>query len=135
MRILIILFFTCFVFSIGFSQQPLISPAEVQAELKKRGVTEAEVRAKLFEKGINIDQMDPTNPQQVAEAKKAIEEAITELEAEKKKNNENPKENPGNPTSIEETAEEVPVHNQRHCHVRCGRGTAGLPAAAGRPAG
>lgn len=83
MRILFILFF-CFAYSyVMHAQVPPISPAQAQAELQKRGITEAELRAKLLEKGVNLDNIDPTNPTEVAQAQKAIEEAIKEIEAEK----------------------------------------------------
>jgi protein involved in polysaccharide export with SLBB domain len=96
-----------------YSQVPPISAAQAQAELQKRGITEEELRAKLLEKGINLDNIDPTNPTDVAKAQKAIEEAIKEIEAEKQQaqnnNLENNKlpENPKGVDSIKETAEEI----------------------------
>ncbi|MCR9289848.1 MAG: SLBB domain-containing protein [Bacteroidetes bacterium] len=113
MRILFILFFCYTCSCLMYAQVPPISAAQAQAELQKKGITEAELKAKLLEKGINLDNIDPTNPTEVAQAQKAIEEAIKEIEAEKQQgqgnNSENnkPTENLKEVDSIKETAEEI----------------------------
>lgn len=64
-------------------QQP-ISPAiqqQVQSELEKRGVTEAELRERLLTKGVDPDRI---TPEQLPRFQQIIEETIAELEAEKK---------------------------------------------------
>ncbi|MFK7937243.1 MAG: SLBB domain-containing protein, partial [Saprospiraceae bacterium] len=81
-HILTILF--CFFSIIAFSQVPSVYLAQAQAELDKRGITEAQMRAKLEQKGINIDTVDPTNSAEVQQVQQAVEEALRELEAEKK---------------------------------------------------
>ncbi len=58
-----------------------INPAMVSSELSKRGLTEEEVRAKLLEKGIDIDHVAP---EQLPALEGQIKAAIDELEAEKK---------------------------------------------------
>lgn len=68
----------------AFSQIPAAQLQQAQAELEKRGITEAEMRAKLQEKGIDIDRVDPSNPAELQRVQKAVEEALKELEAEKK---------------------------------------------------
>ncbi len=52
----------------------------INSELARRGLTEAEVRAKLTSKGINIDQL---RPEDLPRMRKQIEDAIAELEQEK----------------------------------------------------
>jgi len=66
-----------------YSQVPPISPSQAQAELDKRGVTEAEVKTRMKQKGYDLDNIDPTNTEEVARVQKALEETIAELEAEK----------------------------------------------------
>ncbi|NJN34150.1 MAG: hypothetical protein HC817_07780 [Saprospiraceae bacterium] len=58
-----------------------INPALLQSEMAKRGLTEAEVRAKLLSKGINMDEI---RPEQLPSLRGRIEEAIAELEREKR---------------------------------------------------
>ncbi len=62
------------------AQIPPVSEAQAQEELRKRGLTEDEMRQKLEEKGIDVDNIDPS---QIGEVEKALEEAVQELEAEK----------------------------------------------------
>lgn len=105
MRIAFILLFCFICCNLVYSQVPPISPAQGQAELDKRGVSEAQLRAKLLEKGVNLDNI-PTNPQEVVEAQKAIEEAIKELEQEKQTaGTASPAED--TEQSLEKTAEQV----------------------------
>lgn len=66
-----------------YSQTPPISPIQAQAELDKRGISEEEVRARMREKGYDLDNIDPTDTEEVAKVQKALEETIAELEAEK----------------------------------------------------
>ena len=53
-------------------------------ELKKRGLDEQEVRQKLLERGINIDNIDPTNPVEVQMVEQALQEIAAEMEKEKR---------------------------------------------------
>ena len=57
------------------------TPAMAQAELAKRGISEEEMRAKLLEKGIDIDNV---KPEELPAMEATIREAMAELEAEKK---------------------------------------------------
>lgn len=57
------------------------TPAMAQAELAKRGISEAEMRAKLLEKGIDIDNVSPA---ELPAMEATIRSAMAELEAEKK---------------------------------------------------
>jgi len=52
-----------------------------QEELQKRGLTQGEVRARLIEKGIDVDNVDPLN---YANYQTEVMETLDELEAEKK---------------------------------------------------
>ena len=62
------------------------SPAEAaaKAELEKRGLDEGRVREELLKRGVDVDNIDPTNKQQVLQYEKVIREVITQLEQEKK---------------------------------------------------
>ena len=74
----------------GLAQIPEISPMQAQEELEKRGISEEEVKARMKEKGYDLDNIDPADTAEVAEVQKALEETIAELEAEKKdKDNQN----------------------------------------------
>lgn len=67
-----------------FAQQ--VSPqvqAQARAEIQRRGLDETEVRARLQQRGID---MDNVQPEQLAALQPAIEQIISELEAEKKSN-------------------------------------------------
>ncbi|MEL7021600.1 MAG: SLBB domain-containing protein, partial [Bacteroidota bacterium] len=79
----------CFFALLSFGQIPAAQLAQAQAELAKRGITEAEMRMKLEEKGINVDAIDATNPSEVVRVQKAVEEILREIDAGKrtKKNN------------------------------------------------
>ncbi len=60
-----------------------IDPNIIRAEIEKRGLTEDEVQEKLLEKGITLD-INNVKPDQLLTVQKQIEEAIKELEADKK---------------------------------------------------
>ncbi|HHB78613.1 MAG TPA: hypothetical protein ENK85_05210, partial [Saprospiraceae bacterium] len=57
------------------------TPAMAQAELAKRGISEEEMRAKLMEKGIDIDNV---SPEELPKMEATIRAAIAEIEADKK---------------------------------------------------
>lgn len=83
MRLIFIISLLIFSQVITYAQTPAISPAQAQAELDKRGISEEEVRTRMREKGFDLDNVDPTNTEEVAKVQKALEETIAELEAEK----------------------------------------------------
>jgi len=67
------------------SMQGQINPKEIaRQELERRGLNEQEVRIKLLERGIDIDNIDPTNVAQVQMVEQALKEVAAELESEKK---------------------------------------------------
>lgn len=66
-------------------QNPIIQQ-QIQAELNKRGLKQAEVQTKLLSKGIDITKL---GPEDYPKYEKQIQQAIAELEAEKKGNNTN----------------------------------------------
>ena len=89
MRILIVFFFSCFLFlSPVTGQYPPVTQgqadAQVRAELEKKGLEEDVFRKKLMERGIDIDNIDNTNPNEVFKLQKALEEVTREIELEKK---------------------------------------------------
>ncbi|MEM0994505.1 MAG: SLBB domain-containing protein, partial [Bacteroidota bacterium] len=76
---------------IGFSQTEQLSPAQIQklteevsrarAEIKAKGLEEAEVKERMREKGIDLDNIDPstTDPDQV---RSVFDQVVAELERE-----------------------------------------------------
>ena len=80
----IYIIFVLMVFSLCMSvsvSAQIITEQEVQSELENRGLEEANVRAALIERGIDIDNIENFTPAEIAE----LEEVILELEAEKAK--------------------------------------------------
>ncbi len=71
-----------------FAQVPPITESQARAELDKLGMTEEDFRAKLLEKGIDIDQIDLNNPQELLKLQRAAEaieaEKLVETEQAKK---------------------------------------------------
>ncbi|MDX1684402.1 MAG: SLBB domain-containing protein [Saprospiraceae bacterium] len=51
-------------------------------ELEKRGIDEEELRSRLIEKNINLDELKELSPQEALEAQQVIEETINEMERE-----------------------------------------------------
>ena len=80
MRRIFLFTFLLFLFQ-NLSAQATLNPAVITSALAKRGITEEEARAKLKEKGIEIDNIKVEDYPRVAPR---IEEAIAELEREKK---------------------------------------------------
>jgi protein involved in polysaccharide export with SLBB domain len=62
-----------------FAQVPPITESQARAELDKLGMTEEDFRAKLMERGIDIDQIDLNKPSELARLQKAIEEIEAEV--------------------------------------------------------
>ncbi len=58
-----------------------VNPAQVKAELDKRGLSQAEVEARLREKGIDINNVNKNN---AALVEQQIQQVLAEMEAEKK---------------------------------------------------
>ena len=76
--------FVCFFMSmIALLNAQVLSEAMAMEELKKRGLTEQEVRTELLKRGVDIDQLDPNNPAALIEAEKTIREVISDLEQQK----------------------------------------------------
>ncbi len=53
-------------------------------EIKERGIEEVEVKRRLLLKGIDLDQVNPNNPEEVIAAEKAFNEVLAEIDAERK---------------------------------------------------
>ncbi|MBK8698697.1 MAG: SLBB domain-containing protein [Saprospiraceae bacterium] len=51
-----------------------------RAELTKRGITEAQFREEMQKRGINLDNIDPNNPQELFRLEKEVKEVIALLE-------------------------------------------------------
>lgn len=85
----ILTLFICFITLLGFSQISAAQLQQARVELEKRGISEAEMRTKLLEKGIDIDKVDPSNPVELQRVQTAVEEVLKEIEAEKQTESEN----------------------------------------------
>ncbi|MBX7162553.1 MAG: SLBB domain-containing protein [Saprospiraceae bacterium] len=86
LRILSIFLFCAFIH--GFvsqvnAQQTQNFEKKAKDELEARGVTEDELRTKLLEKGIDVDNLKNMDPNQVIQMQAEIETAIQEIQAEK----------------------------------------------------
>lgn len=90
---LVILFFLLFGLSILSTAQQISPAQKAQAfeELQKRGISEEAFRAKMKEKGVDIDNV---RPEQLPQLEPVIRQAVAELEAEKKTQQQGPAENP-----------------------------------------
>jgi protein involved in polysaccharide export with SLBB domain len=82
--------FLSFISITAYSQN--INEAAARAELEKRGLDADRFKQEMIKKGVNPDAVNPENPADVARAKKAAEEVMAILDAEKKA-----KEKPANP--------------------------------------
>lgn len=78
---ILLLFFISFVSIQGYAQN--INEAAARAELEKRGYDADRFKQEMLKKGVNPDAIDPNNPADVARAKKAAEEVMAMLDAEK----------------------------------------------------
>lgn len=84
-KIIGIFLFLIFAMNMMVAQVIPISRAEISAKLKEKGITEQELEERLQANGVNVRNVDPTNPAEVAKVKQDIEFAIAQLEAEKTK--------------------------------------------------
>ncbi|MBP8097502.1 MAG: SLBB domain-containing protein [Saprospiraceae bacterium] len=75
--------FICF--SISYAQVPnLLNPQRTASlELTRRGITEKELTDKLAEKGVFLDDLQSMTPDEALRFQSVIEQALSELEAEK----------------------------------------------------
>jgi len=82
MKNILIVFFLLMSVSYSYAQ---VGNAEQRArqELKKRGLDEEEVRKRLAEKGVDLDNIDVNNAAQVLKAEKSLQEVMKEIEADK----------------------------------------------------
>ncbi|MBP7184455.1 MAG: SLBB domain-containing protein, partial [Saprospiraceae bacterium] len=80
----------------------LLKLNEGKSELQSKGISEDEVRQRLLEKGIDINNVSPAN---ALEVERQVREVVAELEAEKKANMSQPAPgaNVSKPTTIENT--------------------------------
>lgn len=93
MKNILIVFFLLMSVSYSYAQ---VGNAEQRArqELKKRGLDEEEVRKRLAEKGVDLDNIDVNNAAQVLKAEKSLQEVMKEIEADKAKKGDGTTQNP-----------------------------------------
>ncbi len=82
MRILLIIALFFSFSSVCFSQIPPYSEADARQELKNRDLDQEELRKKLLERGYDIDNLDPTNLEQMSEFEGVLRDVVAEMEAE-----------------------------------------------------
>ena len=82
-KFIFLLFCAFFLTKTTFAQQVStnVDTSVINSELRKRGLSEEEVRQRLEERGIDIDNI---RPQDLPRVQKQIEEIVAELEKEKK---------------------------------------------------
>lgn len=81
----ILLLLVCLVSGLANSQN--INETLVKSEIEKRGYDAERFRQEMIKKGVNPEAVDPDNPQDVTRAKKAAEEVMAMLDAEKRNQN------------------------------------------------
>jgi protein involved in polysaccharide export with SLBB domain len=106
----------CLIAQVAIAQVPTLDPAVAREELQKRGLNEDEVRAKLQQRGIDIDNI---TPEQLPTLERTLQEVVSEIEAEKLARSEQSDstlatQNPLLPPTVRQTnsAEEVAADKQ-----------------------
>ena len=96
----------CFllVFSVNVNAQ--FSTDAARQELERRGLTEQEVRDALLLKGVDIDNIDTSNPEELKKYEKTIRQVLDELEEGKKQEKAQPV-TPSNETESDNEVKEV----------------------------
>lgn len=84
MKIKILFFLWMALFTAQWTYAQNITEAAARAELEKRGYDADRFKAEMIKKGVNPDAINPDNPADVARAKKAAEEVMAMLDAEKR---------------------------------------------------
>ncbi|KXK40765.1 MAG: hypothetical protein UZ09_BCD002000253 [Bacteroidetes bacterium OLB9] len=84
MKIKILFFLWMALFTAQWTYAQNITEAAARAELEKRGYDADRFKTEMIKKGVNPDAINPDNPADVARAKKAAEEVMAMLDAEKR---------------------------------------------------
>ncbi len=79
-RLCLMLTVLCSTVQISYAQSP---EDRARQELERRGLGDEEVRARLEQRGINLDNIDVNDPAAIFKVEKELKEVIAELEAEK----------------------------------------------------
>ncbi len=82
MRILLIIALFFSIASTCFAQIPQMTESQARQELKDRNLDQEELRKRLLERGFDIDNLDPTNLEQLNEFEGALRDVVAEMEAE-----------------------------------------------------
>ncbi|MFZ1705197.1 MAG: SLBB domain-containing protein [Saprospiraceae bacterium] len=93
-----------FIYSTAFSQNNVEVLA--RTELEKRGLDEGRLREELLKRGVDLNNIDPNNKQQLLANEKVIREVIDMLEKEKKQQEKSVSQPPANTSSTIPVAEE-----------------------------
>lgn len=73
------------IFSSLYINAQVVSETAAREELARRGIPEAQFRAEMLRRGINLDNIDPNNTQELLRIEKEVKEALDKLEKENKK--------------------------------------------------
>lgn len=84
MKLKYILIIFCLICTFDATQAQVLDEAEIRTELEKRGIDEDEVRKRLIDRGFDPENVDPNDPTQLIELKKATDEILAEMEREQK---------------------------------------------------
>lgn len=83
-KIFLLHFFFLFFSGISFGQIP--TQAQAEQELENRGLDKNEVRRRMLMRGIDMESINPEDPNALMEAEGVLKEVMSEMEAEKKAN-------------------------------------------------
>lgn len=84
MKIRYIIAFVAFLLTNSPIYGQIPTQAQAQKELQKRGINELEFRNELLKRGVDIDNVDPTDPIELARVEKIVREVMAEMEAKSK---------------------------------------------------
>ncbi|MBP9195400.1 MAG: hypothetical protein KBF57_12000, partial [Saprospiraceae bacterium] len=73
------------IFSSLYINAQVVSESAAREELARRGIPEAQFRAEMLRRGINLDNIDPNNTQELLRIEKEVKDALDKLEKENKK--------------------------------------------------
>ncbi|MBK7790413.1 MAG: SLBB domain-containing protein [Saprospiraceae bacterium] len=73
------------IFSSLYINAQVVSESAAREELARRGIPEAQFRAEMLRRGINLDNIDPNNTQELLRIEREVKDALEKLEKENKK--------------------------------------------------
>jgi protein involved in polysaccharide export with SLBB domain len=78
------------IFSCLYLNAQVLSESAARAELQKRNISEERFREELLKRGIDLNKINPNNPQEIARIEGEVKAVLSQLEKENSLNNTNP---------------------------------------------